>query len=81
MALQRSTRTSVPDYKQLCKLIYEEFTKNINWYRSFASDTTDIIKEIQNYLEYKYYASDVGDLVLIKIHRNISLDFYRRYRT
>ena len=64
MALQRSTRTSIPDYKQLCKLIYEEFTKNINWYRSFASDTTDVIKDIQNYLEDKHYASDVGDLVL-----------------
>ena len=64
MALERSQGTNQPDYKHLCNLISQEFKKNINWYRKFVSDTTDIAKELQKYLQDKHYASDVGDLVL-----------------
>lgn len=64
MALERSTGTSKPDYKQLCKLIYQEFTKNINWYMNFVCDATDIGTEVQKYLQDKNYACEVGDLAL-----------------
>ena len=45
-------------------MIYQEFTENINHYRSFVQDTTDIEKEVQKYLQDKDYASNVGDMVL-----------------
>ena len=53
-----------PKYIQLCNLIYHEFTENINRYRNFISNTTNIAEEVHKYLQYRNYASEVGDLVL-----------------
>ena len=64
IALAKSRGTSELDHKQLCELIYQEFTKSISYYRNFVPDTTDIEKELQKYLESNDYASDVGDMVL-----------------
>ena len=64
IALAKSRGTSKLDHKQLCQLIHQEFTKNISYYRNFTQDTTDIEKEVQKYLQYKNYASVVGDMVL-----------------
>ena len=49
---------------QLYISIYHEFKENINRYRSFVSDTTDIAEEVRKYLQHRNYASDIGDLVL-----------------
>ena len=53
-----------PEYMQLYISIYHEFKENINRYRSFVSDTTDIAEEVRKYLQHRNYASDIGDLVL-----------------
>ena len=65
IALQnaREIRTK-PFYTQLYNSLFDEFKKNINRYSSFVSDTTDFDKEVQNYLQRRDYASDIGDLVL-----------------
>ena len=51
------------EYIHLPILIYREFTENINLYKSFVSDTTDIYEEVLKYLQDGNYASEVGDLV------------------
>ena len=53
-----------PKYVQLYNSIYHEFTKNINCYRNFISNTTNIAEEVHKYLKHGNYASEVGDLVL-----------------
>lgn len=65
IALQntREIRTK-PFYTQLYNSIFDEFTKNINRYINFVSVTTDFAEEVQNYLQRRNYASDIGDLVL-----------------
>ena len=65
IALQnaREIRTK-PFYTQLYNSLFDEFKKNINRYSNFVSDTTDFDKEVQNYLQRRDYASDIGDLVL-----------------
>ena len=52
------------DYEQLRELILQEFMVNSNYYSCFVPYTADIYKEVHDYLQYKCYASDVGDLVL-----------------
>ena len=52
------------DYEQLRQLILQEFMVNRKHYSCFVPDTADISKEVQEYLQDKSYASDVGDLVL-----------------
>ena len=65
IALQntREIRTK-PFYTQLYNSIFDEFTKNINRYINFVSVTTDFAEEVQNNLQRRNYASDIGDLVL-----------------
>ena len=53
-----------PKYIKLYNSLYHEFTENINRYRNFVSDTTDIAEEVMKYLRYGNFASEVGDLVL-----------------
>ena len=67
-----------PEYMQLYSSIYHEFKENINRYRSFVSDTTDIAEEVRKYLQHRNYASDIGDLVLQSL-ANIRHDLYRRW--
>ena len=64
IGLAKSRGTSELDHKQLCELIHQEFAENINYYRNFVQDTTEIEKEVQKYLQDKNYASEVGDMVL-----------------